>query len=108
MIERPFKFGEILLPKNINVYNWAVVACDQHTSNPAYWNNLENELVDPTSLKLIFPEYYLSDDNSDRIENIITKQSEYLGAGIFETLNGTVPVKRVTACGNERWGLCVS
>ena len=105
MIERPFKFGEILLPKNVNVYNWAVVACDQHTSNPAYWNNLENELVDPTSLKLIFPECYLSDDNSDRIEKIITKQNEYLDAGIFETLNGTVLVKRVTACGNERWGL---
>lgn len=108
MIERPFKFGEILLPKNINVYNWAVVACDQHTSNPAYWNNLENELVNPTSLKLIFSECYLSDDNSDRIENIITKQNGYLGAGIFETLNGTLSVKRVTVCGNERWGLCAS
>ena len=105
MIERPFKFDEILLPKNINVYNRAVVACDEHTSNPAYWNNLENELVDPTSLKIIFPECYLSDDKSDRIENILTKQNEYLGAGIFETLNGTVPVKRVTACGNERWRL---
>ena len=105
MIARPFKFGEILLPKNINVYNRAVVACDEHTSNPAYWNNLENELVDPTSLKIIFPECYLSDDKSDRIENILTKQNEYLGTGIFETLNGTVPVKRVTACVNERWGL---
>lgn len=105
MIERPFKFGEILLPKNVDVHNWAVDACDQHTSNPAYWNKLENELVDPTSLKIIFPECYLSDDKSDRIENILTKQNEYLGAGIFETLNGTVPVKRVTACGNERWRL---
>lgn len=83
MIARPFKFGEILLPKNINVYNRAVVACDEHTSNPAYWNNLENELVDPTSLKIIFPECYLSDDKSDRIENIITKQNEYLGTGHF-------------------------
>lgn len=108
MIERPFNFGEILLPKNINVYNRSVVACDEHTSNPAYWNNLENELVDPTSLKIIFPECYLSDDKSDRIENIITKQNKYLGTGIFETLNGTVPVKRVAACGNERWGLCAS
>lgn len=107
MIERPFKFGEILLPKNINVYNWAVVACDQHTSTPEYWDELEHELVDPTSLRFIFPECYLSDDNSERIKNIITKQNEYLSAGVFETLNGTVPVKRVTACGNERWGLCV-
>ena len=108
MIERLFKFGEILLPKNVDVHNWAVVACDEHTSNPAYWNNLENELVDPTSLKIIFPECYLSDDKSDRIENILTKQNEYLGAGIFETLNGIVPVKRVTACGTSGGGLCAS
>ena len=66
-----FKFGEILLPKRIDVKNWAVVACDQHTSNPEYWNRLESELKDPTSLKLIFPECYLSDDNSERIADII-------------------------------------
>jgi len=84
MIERPFKFGEILLPKNINVYNWAVVACDQHPSTPEYWDELEHELVDPTSLRLIFPECYLSDDNSERIKNIISKQNEYLSAGVFK------------------------
>ena len=76
-----FKFGEILLPKRIDVKNWAVVACDQHTSNPEYWNRLEFELKDPTSLKLIFPECYLSDDNSERIADIIEMQLEYCDKG---------------------------
>ena len=105
MSDKPFKFGEILLPKNVSVQNWAVVACDQHTMNPGYWDKLENELKDPTSLKLIFPECYLSDDNSKRIENIIEKQNEYLRADVFEKIDGTVLVKRITAAGKERWGL---
>lgn len=105
MIDKTFKFGEILLPKNVNVKNWAVVACDQHTSDPAYWDKLENELTDPTSLRLIFPECYLSKDNSERINNIIVKQREYIGAGIFEKIDGTILVKRTTAEENERWGL---
>lgn len=105
MIDKAFKFGEILLPKNVDVKNWAVVACDQHTSDPAYWDKLENELTDPTSLRLIFPECYLSKDNSERINNIIVKQREYIGAGIFEKIDGTILVKRMTVEGNERWGL---
>lgn len=100
-----FKFGEILLPKNVNVKNWAVIACDQYTSDPSYWNKLENELFDPTSLKLIFPECYLSDDNSERIREIISKQREYFDAGIFEKIDGTMLVRRLTGEGNERWGL---
>lgn len=105
MSDEIFKFGEILLPNNVNVKNWAVVACDQHTSNPAYWNKLENELTDPTSLKLIFPECYLSNDNSERINNIIGKQREYIDAGILKKIDGTILVKRTTIEGNERWGL---
>ena len=105
MSDKIFKFGEILLPNNVNVKNWAVVACDQHTSNTAYWNKLENELTDPTSLKLIFPECYLSNDNSERINNIIGKQREYIDAGIFKKIDGTILVKRTTIEGNERWGL---
>lgn len=100
-----FKFGEILLPKRIDVKNWAVVACDQHTSNPEYWNRLESDLKDPTSLKLIFPECYLSDDNSERIADIIEKQREYIDKDVFGEVDGTVLVKRVTDAGNERWGL---
>ena len=39
-----YKFGEILLPKNADVKNWAVVACDQYTSDPGYWKKSRRAL----------------------------------------------------------------
>ena len=100
-----FKFGEILLPEKVSVKDWAVVACDQYTSNAEYWKNIENSVCEPTTLNLIFPEVYLSSDNSARIERIIAKQNEYVNAGIFRQIDGTVLTHRVTRYGNDRWGL---
>ena len=104
-MKKCYKFGEILLPKNTDVKNWAVVACDQYTSDPDYWNGIENSVVDPTTLRLVFPEVYLGKDDETRIENIIAKQNEYLSGGIFEKVKGTVLVKRSTPYGNVRYGL---
>ena len=100
-----FKFGEIILPKKLNVSDWAVVACDQYTSDKEYWKNIERGVAEPTALSLIFPECYLSNDNSQRIAKIIEKQNEYLDSGVFENVEGTILVKRSTPFGNERWGL---
>ena len=105
VMKKCYKFGEILLPKNTDVKNWAVVACDQYTSDPDYWNGIENSVVDPTTLRLVFPEVYLGKDDETRIENIIAKQNEYLSGGIFEKVKGTVLVKRSTPYGNVRYGL---
>ena len=30
--------ADILLPKNADMTKWAVIACDQFTSEPEYWN----------------------------------------------------------------------
>lgn len=100
-----FKFGEILLPSPLSVSDWAVVACDQYTSDKAYWDNLESNIHEPSALKLIFPECYLSGDISSRIAAIIEKQNEYLSNGVFRPVEGTVLVKRKTVYGNERYGL---
>lgn len=100
-----FKFGEIILPVDCDTRNWAVVACDQYTSDRGYWDCLEASLREPTTLKLIFPECYLSDDNSARIASVVKKQNEYISANFFREIEGTVLVKRKTAAGNERWGL---
>ena len=100
-----YKFGEIILPENFSVENWSVVACDQYTSDKQYWDNLYKTLKEPTSLNLIFPECYLSSDNSARINRVIEKQKEYISGGIFRKVEGTVLVKRNTLYGNERWGL---
>ena len=100
-----FKFGEILLPKEVSVKDWAVVACDQYTSNVKYWEEVKNSISGPSTLNLIFPECYLSADNSARIEKIIEKQREYVDGDLFTEVEGTVLVHRTTNFGNDRWGL---
>ena len=62
----------IMLPnKDVDMTLWSVVACDQYTSEPEYWNKV-NKIVgnNPSTLHLTFPEVYLGDDNeAERIEN---------------------------------------
>ena len=56
----PFKRGNILLSKNTDMTKWSVVACDQYTSEPEYWNDVEKIVGDaPSTLKLTLPEIYL-------------------------------------------------
>ena len=67
-----FKSADILLPKNADMSKWAVVACDQYTSEPEYWADVEKITEGAKSaLNLILPEVYLEDDNVDeRIADI--------------------------------------
>ena len=52
----PFKRANILLPKNAEMEKWAVVACDQYTSEPEYWKEVENIVGDaPSTLKITLP-----------------------------------------------------
>jgi len=100
---------EILLPsKNINLTKWSVVACDQYTSQPEYWDKV-GEIVDvsPSTLHLIFPEVYLEDGNADlRIDKINSTMEQYLKDNILVSL-GTciIYVERETSCGSLRKGL---
>ena len=56
----PFKAGNILIPKNVDTHKWSVVACDQYTSEPDYWNEVKNIVGDsPSTLNLTLPEIYL-------------------------------------------------
>lgn len=104
-MERCFKFGEILIPKNVDLKDWAVVACDQYTSSPEYWDELQDKVKRPSAIDIVFPECYLKNDKTKRINDIISKQIEFDKAGLFEAVNGTILVKRTTSYGNERWGL---
>ena len=65
--------ADIMLPKKgTDLYKWAVVACDQYTSEKDYWEDVAKIVGDdPSTLKLIFPECYLEDgDSKERIANI--------------------------------------
>ena len=54
--------ADILLPKDADMTKWAVVACDQFTSQPEYWQAVEETVGDaPSTLRLILPEAKLND-----------------------------------------------
>ena len=72
---------EILLPKQgTDMEAWAVVACDQYTSEPEYWQEVEKKTKDkPSTYHLIFPEVYLEEENGeDRIKKINDTMKEYI------------------------------
>lgn len=62
-----------MLPrKNINMQKWAVVACDQYTSEPEYWKEVEDFVGEsPSTLRLIFPEAYLETENDEEKEGVL-------------------------------------
>ena len=56
--------ADILLPKGQDMNKWAVVACDQFTSEPEYWQAVEKKVGDaPSTLRLILPEANLKAPN---------------------------------------------
>lgn len=102
---KPF---DILLPDVAEPEKFAVVSCDQFTSQRDYWEKLAAEVGDaPSALKLIFPEVYLDDgDAKERIAAINATMQSYLDGGVFRTLKDSfVLVKRETAYGNTRLGI---
>jgi len=77
-----FKPADILLPRaGIDLTKWAVVACDQHTSNRTFWEETAKIVGDaPSTLNLVLPEVFLEDrDVEDRILKIYAKMDEYRG-----------------------------
>ena len=82
--------ADILLAKT-DLTKWSVIACDQFTSEPEYWAETEKTVGDnPSALKIVLPEVYLSDDNSQRINEINRNMKEYLESDVFETLQNTM------------------
>ena len=62
-----FTKADILLPQNVELEKWSVIACDQYTSEPEYWDKVKEIAGNaPSTLKLTFPEVYLSDDDAEK------------------------------------------
>ena len=80
--------ADILLPENADMNKWAVVACDQFTSQPEYWAAVEQNVGDaPSTLRLILPEAKLNDpDVEQRIADINGAMKRYVDGGVFKTL----------------------
>ena len=104
----PLKRANILLPKNVDMTKWSVVACDQYTSEPEYWKEVEEEVGDsPSTLNLILPELYLEEDNvEERIKKINEEMKDYLEEDIFTEYKDTmIYLERKQKDGKVREGL---
>lgn len=83
-----FRPADILLPQNCDYGKWAVVACDQYTSQPEYWQEVE-ELVGsaPSTLRLILPESCLDGPSVETdIMEVNNTMTRYLREERFRTL----------------------
>ncbi len=102
-----FKPADILIPEKESREKWSVVACDQYTSQPKYWESVEKTVADAKStLRLVFPEIYLNDNDEERIKNINKNMNEYLKGGVFkEYKNALVYLERTTGENKTRCGI---
>ena len=101
--------ANILLPKTgTDMTKWAVVACDQFTSQPEYWAEVERIAGDaPSTLRLILPESRLNDENVEaHISDINRSMEDYLYQDIFTTLPASIIyIERTQSDGTVRPGL---
>lgn len=112
MYELGLDIRSVLLPKKgTDMQKWSVVACDQYTSEPEYWQNVDKFVKDaPSTLRLIFPEVYLDREDSGqkqkRISGINQAMCDYLDKDFFyEIKNSMIYIERITRSGKTRKGL---
>ncbi len=103
-----FSPADILIPENTDMNKWSVVACDQYTSEPEYWEKVSSHVGEAKStLNIMYPEIYLNEpDFEDRIKKINKTMDEYLVDGFLkEYPDSIIYVERTLANGSIRRGL---
>ncbi len=103
-----FRLPTLLLPRaGIDLRRWCVIACDQYTSDAAYWARVAAEVGDaPSTLQLIFPEVFLgAPDKAQRIARIQAAMRRHEAEGLLHEHAGTVLVERRLADGRVRRGM---
>ena len=100
--------ADILFPEVDSMEKWAVIACDQFTSDPAYWERVrQNAAGAPSTINLILPEAELGTPQEAEHTALINRtMAEYLRDNVFKTLkNALVYVERTLENGTVRKGL---
>ena len=108
MEKTAFSPADILLPHDCGLTKWAVVACDQYTSQPEYWERVDQYVGDaPSTLRLILPESKLESDNVDEeIRKINATMEQYLQEERLRPVeDAMIFVERKLANGKTRLGL---
>lgn len=102
--------ANILLPdfNKIDAKKWAVIACDQFTSEPEYWEDVL-KLIDgaPSTLDLFLPEVYLS-ETEERLPKIHAKMKTYLENVLITHENAMISIERTLNDGGVRRGIVLA
>ena len=110
--ELGFAVPEILIPQQgTDFRKWAVIACDQYTSEPEYWADCEKEVGDaPSTLNLVLPEVYLgTEKETEKLDSIAKTAGRYLENGILTGIGtGFILTDRATSLHPSRKGLMVA
>ncbi|MDR3051283.1 MAG: DUF1015 domain-containing protein, partial [Oscillospiraceae bacterium] len=100
---------QALLPaQGVDAARWAVVACDQYTAEPAYWQAVARLVGDaPSTYHITLPEVYIN-EGTDRVPAIHETMARYRAQGVLTpTPRGFVLVARQVR-GGERLGLMLA
>ena len=99
--------SDILLPdlERVSGTAWSVVACDQYTSEPEYWAQVEGEVGDaPSTLRLILPEVFLK-ESAARVPQINSAMQDYYCNVLVRHQSSMIYVERTQSDGKIRRGL---
>lgn len=99
---------DIMIPALCEMEKWSVVACDQHTSEPEYWERADAFIGnEPSTLRMMLPEHtYKWPELQKRIEDTKSKMAEYKKTGVFEVIKDSyVYVERRLYNGKLRCGI---
>ena len=105
-----YRSADILLPdfSVINAKKWAVVACDQFTSEPHYWEAADKEVGEaPSTLRMILPEVYLS-QTEERIPVINATMEKYFSELLVSHPDSMIYVERVQSDSTVRRGIVMA
>lgn len=104
---------KVLIParNKVNFTKWATIACDQFTSEPEYWKDIEKNIVKDgySALNLIYPEVYLEENRDDYYTGKInTAMKKYQDLNLFNGFEGLVLLERQTPYIKRRKGLVLA
>ena len=109
-MKKAFTGADILLPdfNKVSAEKWAVIACDQFTSEPHYWESADKVVGDaPSTLRVILPEVYLN-ETEQRIPVINSTMEVYLKDILCEHPDSMIYVERVQSDGSVRRGIVMA
>jgi len=101
---------QVLLPsEGIDLKKWAVIACDQFTSQPDYWEEVKEFVGEsPSTLHLVLPEVFLeTQDVAARIKLIQQNMLDYVSGNVFQPTDDLIYVERFSS-GKTRKGILLA